>query len=80
MAAFAIVVIANSVIVFDAFVWKMMPGAWLVEPPVLNNGPWSTTVTSDQPRTDQLVGERAADDPGTDDHDTGRRGHRWPSR
>ena len=49
-AAFSIVYIAKPCIVFDAFVWKMIPGAWLVEPPVLNSPPCSTTVTSVQPR------------------------------
>jgi hypothetical protein len=39
VAAFSIVYRANSVIVFEALVWKMIPGAWLVEPPVWNNDP-----------------------------------------
>jgi hypothetical protein len=42
---------AKPCIVFDALVWKMIPGAWLLDPPVLNSRPCSTTVTSDQPRS-----------------------------
>src|SRR3954469_24748793 len=37
--------------VFDGFVWNTRPGACEEEPPVANSGPWSTTVTSVQPRS-----------------------------
>ena len=36
-------------IVRDGFVWKMIPGAWLVDPPVSKSGPWSITSTSVSP-------------------------------
>ena len=48
--AFSTVYLAKPCMVFEALVWKMIPGAWLVDPPVLKRRPCSTTVTSDQPR------------------------------
>src|SRR6476659_7878485 len=47
---FSTVYRANSVIVFEPFVWNTSPGAWLDEPPAAQRVPWSTTVTSVQPR------------------------------
>src|SRR4051812_12629350 len=47
---FETVYFANSVIVLDAFVWNTRPGACDVDPPVRGSGPWSSTVTSAQPR------------------------------
>src|SRR4051812_14477348 len=38
--------------VLEEFVWKTRPGAWDEEPPVAGSGPWSTTVTSVQPRAE----------------------------
>src|ERR1700754_4851449 len=38
--------------VFDGLVWKTRPGACEEEPPVAGRGPWSTTVTSVQPRAE----------------------------
>ena len=40
---------AKLVMVLEALIWKTSPGAWDVEPPVSNSGPWSTTTTSRQP-------------------------------
>jgi hypothetical protein len=40
-------------IVREPLVWKMMPGACDVEPPVSNNGPWSITRTSVIPICDR---------------------------
>src|SRR5947208_5844042 len=45
--------------VFDEFVWKTRPGACDEDPPVAGNGPWSTTVTSVQPRA-EISSARAA--------------------
>src|SRR4051794_10210841 len=42
---------ANSAIVLEPLVWNTRPGAWDVEPPVAKRRPWSTTVTSAQPRS-----------------------------
>ena len=36
-------------IVREPLVWKMIPGACEVEPPVSNRGPWSITSTSVTP-------------------------------
>src|SRR4051812_12735956 len=44
------VYVANALIVFDGFVAKTRPGAWEDEPPVVNSGPRSSTVTSMYPR------------------------------
>src|SRR5690349_7155361 len=38
--------------VLEELVWKTRPGACEVEPPVAGSGPWSTTVTSVQPRAE----------------------------
>src|SRR3712207_5733074 len=50
-------------IVRDGFVWKMIPGACEVEPPVSNSGPCSSTTTSVSPRSARWH----ADDAGADD-------------
>src|SRR4051794_16369455 len=38
--------------VLEELVWKTRPGACELEPPVAGSGPWSTTVTSVQPRAE----------------------------
>src|SRR5689334_7239213 len=45
--------------VFEGFVWKTRPGACEEEPPVAGRRPWSTTVTSVQPRA-EISSARAA--------------------
>jgi hypothetical protein len=46
---FSTVYFANSVMVLDGLVWNTRPGACDDDPPVVNNGPRSSTVTSVQP-------------------------------
>lgn len=58
--------------VFDGLVANTRPGACDVDPPVVNKGPRSTTVTS-MPPGGQLVGERSPNDAGT--HDDELRSH-----
>ena len=57
---FSTVYFANSVMVLDGLVWKTRPGACDDDPPVVNKGPRSSTVTSVQPRA---VSSSASDVP-----------------
>src|SRR5919108_4061306 len=49
--------------VLEEFVWKTRPGACEVEPPVAGSGPWSTTVTSVQPRAESSSASAAPTTP-----------------
>src|SRR5687768_14161639 len=49
--------------VLEGLAWNTSPGAWDVEPPGAGKGPWSTTVTSVQPRAESSSARAAPTTP-----------------